>query len=227
MKTIQVRDLKIEIEQSKDNDRIVYIIYPAIEGLSEEFFTRNVKKLGVTMAAVYVPADQWNNYLTPWPEPPEEKGFPPFGGQAAAFDKILTEEIIPEVERTAGVKPGTQRDLIGVSLSGLFGLWQWLQNDTFNSVGLLSGSFWYEGFIQWFDAQPVPDKKGKAYFLLGLQEPKAKIAAYRSVGVNTEQIVKRLKDSGIATTFQWVPGNHFSDPVRRLELALQALYAEQ
>lgn len=227
MKTLQVRDLKVEIEQSEANDRIVYLVYPEVVGLSGEFLTRAVKKWGVTVAAVYVPADQWNNYLTPWPEPPEEKGFPPFGGQGAAFDKILTQEIIPKVEKTSGISPDTQRDLIGVSLSGLFGLWQWLQNDTFNSVGLLSGSFWYSGFIQWFDAQPVPEKEGKAYFLLGLQEPKAKIAAYRSVGVNTEQIVKRLKDSGIDTTFQWVPGNHFSDPVGRLERALQGLYGEK
>ena len=223
METLQIRDLKCEIAGAPGAERIVYLIYPAVVGVSDAFLKRMVEKYKTPVAVVYVPGDQWNNYLTPWPEPPEEKGFPPFGGNAADFGKILVEEVIPRVEKEAGISPGAERDIVGVSLSGLFALWQWMQHDTFKSAAFLSGSFWYDGFLEWFESMPVPKKTGKAYFLLGRQEPKAKIQAYRSVGVNTEKIVDRLGSSGIATTFQWVPGNHFSDPVGRLELAFSHL----
>lgn len=223
MKTLQIRDLKCDIAEGGDKTRILYLIYPEIEGVSDSFMSRIVKKWDVTVAAVYVPADQWNNYLTPWPEPPEEKGFDPFGGKAEEFFNILKDEIIPSVEKEASISEGARRDLIGVSLSGLFALWQWLQHDIFQSLSVLSGSFWYKGFMAWFDALQLPRKTGSAFFLLGLKEPKAKIAAYRSVGVNTEAVVARLKEAGIATTFEWVPGNHFSDPIHRLETGAEFL----
>lgn len=223
--TIQVKDLTCEIEGTGKERKIIYMIYPKIAGLSEKWLSSLAQKNSVAIAMIYVPADQWNNYLTPWPEPPESKGFPPFGGNAGEFRKILLEEILPEVEKELGMAPDVERDLLGVSLSALFTLWLWMQDDTFRSIASLSGSFWYSGFMDWFDSCPMPGKDGKAFFLLGTEEPKAKIKAYRSVGVNTEQVVARLKDAGIPVTFEWVPGNHFSDPAHRAEKGFDSLIA--
>lgn len=79
------------------------------------------------------------------------------------------------------------------------------------------------GFIDWFSKQTIPHKQGKAFFLLGTEEPKSHIKAYRSVGVNTEKIVTDLKKAGIDTTFEWVPGNHFANPMERAERAFSHL----
>lgn len=202
-----------------------YMIYPALAELEDKWLDRMAQELRVNLVMVYVPANDWNNVLTPWAEPPEAKGFDPFDGKSLEFLKFLQTEVIPEVEAKEGLKL-TARDLLGVSLGGLFTLWQWMLCDTFRSIACLSGSFWYPSFLDWFESQPLPAKQGRAFFLLGEEEPHAHIVAYQSVGKNTEAIVERLKKAGISVEFDWVPGNHFSRPVHRAELALHNLYPD-
>ena len=206
------------------SDTILYLIYPALVEFDDNWLERMSKDLKIPMAAVYVPANLWNDVLTPWPEPGEAPGFPPFGGKAKEFLELLTSKIIPSIENELGLSANTTRDLMGVSLSGLFALWQWMESDVFHSIACLSGSFWYEGFRNWFESLKIPGKTGKAYFLLGKEEPLAHIKAYQTVGINTEMVVERLKEAGIPVEFEWVPGNHFSKPVHRAQRALQALF---
>lgn len=206
--------------------KAVYMIYPLIEGISSSWLEDMSATHGVSLVMVYVPADRWNDYLTPWPEPGEAPGCPPFGGEAANFLDVLKTQVIPASEKAIGITDIAERHLIGVSLSGLFALWQWMTDSTFSSIACLSGSFWYAGFMDWFNSQPVPAKEGKAYFLLGRQEPNAKTKAYQSVGVNTEAVVARLKAAGINVTFNWVPGDHFANPLSRAARALAALFPD-
>lgn len=224
MKEIEVGKLKCVLAACPDSTKVAYMIYPAIVPLSEEWMKEMSAKYGVSIVVVYIPADGWNDMLTPWAEPGETQDAPPFAGKAAETLKTLREDVLPRVETALGGAKIRERALIGVSLSGLFTLWEWLQCDTFNSIACLSGSFWYPGFIEWIEKQIIPSKEGKAYFLLGIKEPKAWVKAYRSVGVNTEEIVQRLKTSGISTTFEWVPGNHTSNPLQRAEAALKNLF---
>lgn len=199
------------------------MIYPALHVFKEDWLETQARKNKCSLVVVYVPIDKWNAYLTPWPEPGETPGAQPFAGEGAKFLKNLQEDIIPQTEKVLGMNLATERDLIGVSLGGLFTLWQWMQSSTFRSIACLSGSFWYNGFMEWFSRQTIPHKQGKAYILLGTEEPKAYIKAYRTVGVNTENIVGALKKAGIAVTFDWVPGNHFANPLQRAEKALAFL----
>ena len=224
MKSFNIDGWQCDYEGFPDSDKIVYLIYPALVPLSDKLIEKLSSLYKLSVAVIYVAAEKWNNALTPWPEPGESKGFPPFAGEAENFLKIITEKIIPTIEQNGDLKEGYQRSLIGVSLSGLFTLWQWMKCDVFKTIGSLSGSFWYNGFLTWFDNQEVPKKDGKAFFLLGKEEPLAKIKAYQSVGQATQAIVERLKENGIDATFEWVAGNHFSQPVHRLERAFEALF---
>lgn len=206
-----------------ESSRIIYMIYPALVPFKHEWIREMSDKYKTPIAVVYIPADGWNDMLTPWAEPGETHDSPPFAGKGETTLKILQDQVIPEVEKSLGLENIEERNLIGVSLSGLFTLWQWIKCDTFKSIACLSGSFWYPDFLQWFEKQPIPVKTGSSYFLLGEKEPKAWIKAYRSVGVNTETIVKDLQSHGIPVTFQWVPGDHFADPTGRAEHALKFL----
>ena len=219
---INIKGFECVFVPFEGSSTLTYFIYPALVPFDDKWIERMSSQLKVSIAVVYVPTDDWNDVLTPWPEPPESKGFPPFGGKAAEFLNLLQNEIVPQIEKMVGKVEF--RDLIGVSLAGLFTLWEWLGCNLFRSIASLSGSFWYDGFIEWFSKQTIPEKQGKAYFLLGEDEPKAKIKAYQSVGVNTEKVVEKLKEAGIKVKFEWVPGNHFSKPVHRAEKALHALY---
>lgn len=220
---INVKGFECVVATYPGSTTLTYMIYPALEQLESKWLQRMSDMHKENIAMVYVPADDWNDVLTPWAEPGEVKGWPPFAGKAPEFLKILQEEILPEVEKICGLPENFTRNLIGVSLSGLFTLWQWMQEDTFRSIACLSGSFWYAGFLDWFEKQSIPQKSGMAYFLLGEEEPHTNVKAYQSVGRNTETIVERLKNAGIDVNFEWVPGNHFSRPVHRAEKALAAL----
>lgn len=230
---LNIKGYQVHLAENKEAQTLIYMIYPALEQLEDKWLERMALLHNINIAIIYVPAEDWNNVLTPWPEPPEAKGFDPFDGEASKFLVFLQKEIIPAVESKVKI---TARDLLGVSLSGLFTLWQWMLCDTFHNIASLSGSFWYKGFVEWFDGkvtslsvdkQGKSGRKGKSYFLLGEEEPKARIQAYQSVGENTLHIVEKLKQSGIEVTFEWVPGNHFSRPVHRAEKALDNLYGVQ
>lgn len=220
IKTIQTSVANCICVANSTSGRVVYMIYPQVSGFSEDWLEKQVEKNNCSIVMVYVALDKWNDYLTPWPEPGETTKAQPFGGRASEFLRGFMTEIIPETDKVLGKEVVDERDLVGVSLAGLFTLWQWMQGDTFHSIACLSGSFWYDGFIEWFKRQPVPKKDGKAYFLLGTDEPKSKIKAFRPVGENTESIVSALRGDGVDVTFDWVPGNHFADALQRAEMAL-------
>lgn len=231
VKKLKIEGFQCHYVESMGSDTVTYMIYPELAQLEDKWIERMSLLHQVSIVMVYVPADKWNDALTPWAEPGEAKDFPPFAGKAADFLNFLQTKIIPEVEKamfdSSSENPrDVSRDILGVSLGGLFSLWQWLVCDTFRNIACLSGSFWYNGFIEWFRKQPLKGKTGKAYFLLGVEEPHSNIKAYDSVGENTEIIIELLKKAGIHTEFEWVPGNHFSRPVHRAEKALIGLYGE-
>lgn len=201
-------------------DRIAYVLYP-LDGL-DKWAERTSKKYGVTI--VVITGMDWQNVFSPWPAAGVPKGTPDFKGEAPQFLRLLQPEVVATVEKSLGISPIAERTLVGVSMSGLFALWQWMQCSTFHNIASLSGSFWYENFIKWFREQRVPSGKGKAFFLLGLKEPDSKIKSFDSVGANTQEIVSRLTAAGVNTTFEWVPGNHFSAPISRLDRAFESLY---
>ncbi|MDE5594534.1 MAG: hypothetical protein K2I89_03045 [Muribaculaceae bacterium] len=218
--TIKIDNLDCLCSSSGSKDKIAYILYPMdmladwIEPAAQEYDTTIVVVTGM----------DWQNVFSPWAAKGVPKGTPDFKGESPQFLKQLQQQVIPSVESLLGISNDATRTLVGVSMSGLFALWQWMVCDTFANIASLSGSFWYEGFLDWFMNRPVPAKSGKAYFLLGNQESKSKVKAFSSVAENTEQIISRLSTAGIDVEFQSVPGNHYSDPIPRLAKAFSALY---
>lgn len=93
-------------------------------------------------------------------------------------------------------------------------------SDFFLNIASLSRSFWYDRFTRWILSNPVPEKTGKAYFLLGDQEAKTSIEAFRPVQTDTEEIVRHLHDTGVRGQFELVPDNHYQHAIPRLDRAL-------
>ena len=189
-----------------------------------EWIEPAAEKYGVTI--VVITGMDWQNVFSPWPAPGVPKGDPDFKGESPEFLKILQSQVIPEIERGLQVNTDVERTLVGVSMSGLFALWQWMKCDTFRNIASLSGSFWYDGFIEWMQSIQIPHKTGKGFFLLGDQESHSYVKAFNSVGINTAEIVRILKSAGIDAEFESVPGNHFANGIPRLEKAFNALYTD-
>lgn len=221
MQTFRIDNLRV-VAAGGTTDRICYILYP-FDGLGG-WIEEASEKFGVSIAAIS--GMDWDDDLTPWPAKGEPPGCPDFSGDARAFLTKLTDVVLPEVERRTGISPDAERTLAGVSLSGLFTLWQWMIDDTFDNVISLSGSFWYDGFVEWIKSRPVPKKSGRAYFLLGDKEARTNVKAFQSVQTDTAEIIDYLHAGGIDDTFELVPGNHYQYGEQRLTRAFTWMFGE-
>lgn len=198
---------------------VAYVLYPM--DILESWIEPAARKYGVNI--VVVTGMDWDNVFSPWPAPGEPPGSPDFRGESREFLDLLVKKVVPHVESDLGLSSPV-RTLFGVSMSGLFALWQWVVCDGFTNIASLSGSFWFPGFIEWFRSHPLPQKKGKAYFLLGDKETTSGVKAFDTVGVNTQEIVDTLRTDGIPVGFESVPGNHFARPIHRLDRAFAGIY---
>lgn len=222
MMTFSIRNLKITAVGA-DASRICYILYP-FDGL-HDWIEGAAVEYGVSIAVVT--GIDWDNALTPWKAKGVPAGSPDFAGEAPEFLRLLREEVMPQTERRLGIEPDAERTLAGDSLSGLFTLWQWLGCDLFDNIISLSGSFWYEGFVEWVKSVSIPQKKGRAYFLLGNREALARVPQFRSVQTDTVEIVKYLAAHGISDFFELVPGNHYQNAIPRLDRAFGWMFGGQ
>lgn len=218
--TTQIGKLKCLWSRITDSKRVVYILYP-MDSILTEWIDSAANRYGCSIAVVT--GMDWDNDLTPWPAPGVPDGSPDFKGLAPEFLKTLQNELIPEMSRQMQLPEEVAYDLVGVSLSGLFALWQWMECDTFHSIACISGSFWYKDFVQWLSTQAIPQKSGCAYFSLGDQESKSPVKAFQSVATDTQSVISTLNAHGLRTEFRSVAGNHFQHPIERLEFAFQFL----
>ncbi|MBR5631026.1 MAG: alpha/beta hydrolase [Bacteroidales bacterium] len=184
-----------------------------LKGLSE--------KHGISV--VLIEDVNWNDDLTPWPAAGVFKKAKPFGGKAAAFLDKLTHEIIPETERDLGIEDA-ERTLLGVSLSGLFAVWSAFNTDAFANIISISGSLWYDGFIEWMKEQTPSPQLKRVCMLLGEKERNAKEKRMSTVEERTLTAADILKaKTQAAVTFELVEGTHFSPILPRMERAMMTL----
>ena len=206
----------------QNTNKVCYMILP--EGIKGDLYD-GLKGLSEIhgISIVVIEDVNWNDDLTPWPAAGVFKKAKPFGGKAAAFLNKLTHEIIPETERDLGIEDA-ERTLLGVSLSGLFAVWTAFNTDAFSNVISISGSLWYDGFIDWMKEQTPSPQLKKICMLLGEKEKNAKEKRMSTVEERSLAAADILKEKSQATvTFELVEGTHFSPILPRMERAMMTL----
>ena len=157
----------------------------------------------------------WNQELSPWPVETVVSRDDRFTGGAPELLHLLTDEIVPQVERLLDVPP-VWRCLAGYSLAGLFAVWTAFQTDLFSRILSASGSMWYPGWLEYAaEHQLVADVHG-IYLSVGEQESTARNAVLQTVGARTRALAALLAERGIPTKFELNPGNHFKNPPLRV-----------
>lgn len=170
----------------------------------------------------------WDNDLTPWPAPAVPKGTEPFQGRAPEFLKEMIEAVVPQVEGALQQTPA-KRALCGISLSGLFATWAFVHTHLFHDLGSISGSFWYQNFVQWLAgeaSQATAKANGdrRCYFSLGNKEGGATgNATFADIQAQTRRVLEIFQQMGYTATFEQTLGNHYVDPEPRIRALLQAL----
>lgn len=196
------------------------------EGIKEDL-SDGLKRLSekYCVSIVVIEDVNWNDDLTPWPAEGVFKKAKPFGGRAVSFLEKLTNEIIPEAEKNLGVEEDAERTIMGVSLSGLFAIWASFNTNAFTNVISISGSLWYDGFVEWMNERmPSPQLK-KVCLLLGEKEKDTKEKRMATVEERTHAAANIMKSkSQAAVIFELVEGTHFSPMLPRLGRAFEVVY---
>ena len=206
----------------QNSNRICYMILP--RGIRNEALDLEALSEKYSVSIVQVNGVDWNDDLTPWPAPGVFKKAKPFGGCAAAFLDKFVGEVIPETEKTLGVE-NAERTVLGVSLSGLFALWAGFNTDAFANIVSISGSLWYDGFVEWTKEHSLSSNINKVCLLLGEKEKNSKEKRMAGVEDDTKAVAEALsKNGGVKTFFEMVEGTHFSPTKPRLQRSFELVF---
>ena len=186
---------------------------------------------GVRPVLAAITDAEWTRDLSPWPAPGLTARSAPFAGGAAAHLAALVNTVVPAVETQLALRPA-HRGLVGYSLDGLFALYAATRSPLFNLCASVSGSLWYDGFVDDLEQRllhPCPDSASSktalalhaAYLSLGRREQRnARSVRMRTVGAATERAHIVLAAAGVRTVFELNPGSHFDDVPARIARAI-------
>jgi len=172
---------------------------------------------------VTVDGVDWDRELSPWPAPRAFRGGKDFSGEAASFLAILTEQLIPAAEETLSFQPES-RGLAGYSLAGLFTLWALWQGAPFDRYAAMSGSLWFDGFMDYALANMPKGQAAKVSISLGDGEKKTKNQRMARVEDCTQAVRVRLEQLGTPTVFRLESGGHFNDVNGRIARGIAGAY---
>ena len=194
------------------------IIYAVMDQQDNNETWRLLEGHGLALAAI---SDvDWNRELSPWKAPKAFRGSEDFGGQGPALLDTLTQQIIPLTENHLGYAPGF-RGIAGYSLAGLFALWAVYQTDLFDRAASISGSLWFDGFLE-FMKSSTPKAKF-VYLSLGDKEKLAKNPRLAAVEDCTLQAAELLEAHNIPVAFEMNHGGHFQDIPARIARGINSL----
>ena len=200
---------------SYPSDRICYVILPEKLKESEHQWLESMATRHDGNFVV-ISGINWEEDLTPWKAPGLKTG--EFSGKAQYFLEMLKVDLFFNLEISLQIKKA-ERSLVGVSLSGLFAVWASLSMPLFSSVGSVSGSLWYDGFLEWMKKN-TDTVTGRYYFSLGDKEKDGKNRRLAYVEESTLEAVDLLKSVGKEVTFEYNEGNHFGPLIERIEKAI-------
>ena len=147
----------------------------------------------------------WDRDLSPWAAKKVFRGGEDFSGEANAFLQTLLTELIPAAE--AGLSPAW-RAVFGYSLAGLFSLWAMTQTDVFARCASVSGSLWFDGFVDYLAAHPLLGAPERVYLSLGDREEQAKNPRMQRVRTATEAAQAVIEAQGVPCAFEQIGRAH-------------------
>ena len=206
---------------SYTSDRICYVILQEKLKESEHRWLEEIAERHLATFVV-ISGVNWEEDLTPWKAPGLKGG--EFTGKANYFLEMLKGDLFFNLEISLKIRK-PRRSLVGVSLSGLFAVWSTGCMPLFEAVGSVSGSLWYDGFLEWMKSQEMFHCE-RYYFSLGNKEKEGKNKRLASVEEATLEAVDLLKSVGKEVTFEYNEGNHFGPLIERIEKAIKGIYTE-
>lgn len=121
--------------------------------------------------------------------------------------------------------------IMGFSLGGLISMYAVsLYPEIFGRIGSLSGSFWYDGFLEYLRAADISYTGSRIYIDVGELEGRNKSSVQRNMVENTKQIPailhkKNLKPHDCRLVINKAMDHNYSHFIKRFPAAVQWLFA--
>ena len=190
----------------------------SVEAVWQQFENPNFALVGVTGV-------DWFGDLSPWPAPAVFRGAADFAGGAPALLHYLVNECIPQVEAQIGVPK--YRGISGYSLAGLFSVYAFYETALFTRVGCVSGSMWYDGFMDYIAARKPQVTEARIHFSVGDKEPRTKNKRMCIVDSCMKQADAMLREQGYESCFCYNEGDHMDNMPQRCRKAVQWLMTNE
>ena len=217
MRTLHCGPYTVELFTAAESQTVVYAVMDQDEAQAVWSVLREPKPALAAISGV-----DWNRDLSPWPAPKVLRNGGDFGGGGPAFLDMLTGQIVPSVEAQLGFVP-VSRAVAGYSLAGLFALWSVFQTDMFDRAASVSGSLWFDGFIDYMKSSAPPSDLRRIYLSLGDREKNARNQRMAAVEDCTRQTAELLRKWNIPLMLEMNPGGHFQDIPGRIARGINQL----
>ena len=130
-----------------------------------------------------------------------------FTGGAAVYARKFVGEIVPGVLERLTFAP-TGKYLAGYSMAGLFALYSWLTGADWTGVVSCSGSVWFDGFLEWAEAQTP--RATRLWLSVGNRERKTRNLRMQTVEEHTRRLAAHWQER-MNVRFTLEQGGHFDD----------------
>lgn len=194
------------------------IVFYVMNGHEDGF----AERVSCDATVVSVRVDDWNREMPPWKAEKCFKDGDDFGGGAGEYLAAL-ERIIPEFEKLNGLKP-VHRALCGYSLAGLCALYGMYVSDMFDGAASVSGSMWFDGWIEYMQTHAPLGGNVRAYISVGDREARTRNMRLARVEECSRRAREILEEGGHEAVFELNPGNHFNDPDGRVARGIDRLF---
>lgn len=161
--------------------------------------------LNQSVSILSIDAEDWDQYLSPWPSEKVFKGGRDFGGKADLF----LQDILKIQKSMSQEMPDAVWGIAGYSLAGLFALYAGTETDLFQNCASVSGSMWYPDFITYLENYPVHAQN--VYLSLGDTEANSRSPVLSTVETCTEKAYQILKKQTQHCIFEMNSGGHFAE----------------
>lgn len=208
MQTFLYNPYRVELRTNPNSRSIVYAV---MDHSDTNEVWQLLKESGTALASIT--GVDWNRELSPWKVPKVFQNGEDFSGQGTSFLNTLIGHIIPLAEEHLGFTPAL-RSIAGYSLAGLFALWTVCQTTFFDGAASISGSLWFDGFLDYMKANTPTTKR--VYLSLGDREKVSRNPRLAMVEDCTRQMTELLLSQNIPVTFELNPGGHFQDIAVRM-----------
>lgn len=200
------------------------------EGLSKLKLMMRKKELREVIL-VGIGSDNRNDEYTPWFAKAATAGFIDFGGQGINYLDFLANELKPYIDghyRTMCNPENTA--IVGASLGGLISIYAaYLHPQVFGRIASISGSFWYEDFIQFMRSTHIVHCGRRIYMDVGALEGTDKKNIQKDMVIKTQQAYEVLLNQGFSLercrfVIEEGADHEHSLFIRRFPIALQWLF---